>query len=94
MVLNVELPSDVSKRICSFEYHKDSFVVGSGPRNSIDVLSADLDTEVKRVNWLADARVAAILGSCSLSLSSVRRGCRCYFAFAEKVMGKLHFRMC
>jgi hypothetical protein len=87
--LDVELPSDVSKRICSFEYHKDSFVVGTGPRASIDVLSADLDTEAKRVKWVANARVAAILGSCSLSLPSVRSGCRCYIVFAKKVLGKL-----
>ena len=62
--LEVEFPSDVSKRICLFQKNKDSFVVGTGPRESIDVLSADLDTEVKRVQWLANARVAAILGSC------------------------------
>ena len=92
IALEVELPLDVSKRIRSFESHKDSFVVGSGPRSFIDVLSADLDTEVKREKWLANARVAAILGSCSLSLPSVRSGCRCYLAFAEKVLGKLPAR--
>ena len=66
--------------------------MGTGPRESIDVLSADLDTEVKRVKWLANARVAAILGSCELSLPSVRSGCRCYLAFAEKVLGKSQAR--
>ena len=61
-------------------------------RDSVDVLSADLDTEAKRVKWLANARVAAILGGCSLSLPSVRSGCSCYLAFAEKVLGKLPAR--
>ena len=86
--LDVELPSDITKRIRSFENTKSSFVVGTGPRGSVDALSAALDTRVKRENWCAQARIAAILGSCSLSLPSVRSGCRCYFAFAERVLEK------
>ena len=64
--LDVELPSDVSKRICIYECNKDSSVVGTGC-DSIDALSAALEKEVERDKWLASARVAAILGSCSLS---------------------------
>jgi hypothetical protein len=51
--LDVELPSDITKRIRSFENTKSSFVVGTGPRGSVDALSAALDTRVKRENWCA-----------------------------------------
>jgi len=59
-----------------------------GPMQSIKKVHAALGTEAARLQWLADARMEAILGSCSASLKSVKSGIRCYLAFAEKFLLK------
>ena len=59
-----------------------------GPMQSIKQVHAGLGNEAARSQWLADARMEAILGSCSASLKSVKSGIRCYLAFAEKFLLK------
>ena len=60
-----------------------------GPMQSINRVHLSLESESDRLRWLADARMEAILGSCSGSLNSVKSGIRCYLAFAEKFLLKV-----
>ena len=82
----IELPVAMEDRLRSLEH--GSFVAPSGPRNSVNALCLTLHSQVAKDKWCAKARIDAIIGSCSRSLPSVKSGCRCYFAFAEKVLGK------
>lgn len=47
-----------------------------------------LYTKPSKDDSCARARVAAILGSCSYVLQSVKSGCRCHFVFTDTVVGK------
>ena len=59
-----------------------------GPRMAIKHLGADFPRSVSgRREWLARARIAAVLGSCPLSMESFRSGLRCYMRFSEKAFG-------
>jgi hypothetical protein len=84
--LEMELPADMTKRIRSFE--ESSFVTTAGPRSTISALELTLHSQAEKSKWCSQARVNAIIGSCSRSLPSVKSGCRCYFAFAQRVLGK------
>ena len=59
-----------------------------GPRRAIDALSCELISEDHRVRWFEEARVAALIGSCSASLKSVVSGIKCFLVFAERVLAK------
>jgi len=64
-----KIASDVSSR-------------GHGPRKTLLRLNLDGMTPDERSAWVEEARVEAVLGSCKLSLKSLRSGYRCYRAFA------------
>ena len=53
-----------------------------GPRAACDNLELEAMSDERRMQWLEDARVNAILGSCKYSLDSVQSGWRCFRAFA------------
>ena len=52
---------------------------GLGPRGALQKLVGQ--TSAQKATWLEEARIAAILGSCLLSMKSVKSGIRCYIAF-------------
>ena len=52
-----------------------------GPRAAVKKLACHLVTTSSKA-WMDHARLQAILGSCALSLPSVRSGLSCYIAFA------------
>ena len=60
----------------------DSTSKGRGPRAALDSLELPSMSVQQRQAWIEEARVKAILGSCSRSMASVRSGVRCYLAFA------------
>ncbi len=68
---------------------------GLGPRMAIRELRLSERSEGERRAWLEQARIEAVLGSCSLSLSSVRSGLRAYIAFVGgrhlDTSGVVHF---
>ena len=82
----IVLPLVLENRLHNAE--QASFVPTAGPRGSIDALCLTLHCQEDMDKWCAQARVDALLGSCSRSLPSVKSGCRCYLAFAERVLGK------
>ena len=84
--LDVVLPSALMDKLQKAE--RASFVATAGPRKTIDELCLKLHNQGDMDKWCAQARVDALLGSCSRSLPSVKSGCRCYLAFAERVLGK------
>ena len=58
---------------------------GRGPREALSALDFGgmKPSEVKA--WTEEARMDAILGSCRLSIKSVKSGVRCYVAFAGEL---------
>lgn len=84
--LEIVLPLDMETRMQNNE--RFSLVPAAGPRKNVDALCSALHTQKERNKWCEQARAAAILGSCSRSLPSMKSGCRCYFAFAERILGK------
>ena len=61
----------------------DRTPVGVGPRAALHTLHvAEMSTDV-RLQWLEEARVNAVLGSCKHSLKSLRSGFSCYAAFVR-----------
>ena len=64
-------------------------VRGVGPQSALKRLksSVDLATPEKRSNWVEQARVSALLGSCPRSIASVKSGLRCYMNFARAALG-------
>ena len=83
---DVVLPSAIEDKLHKAE--RASFVATAGPRKTIDELCLKLHSQGDMDRWCAQARVDALLGSCSRSLPSVKSGCRCYLAFAQRVLGK------
>ena len=57
-----------------------------GPRAACENLELTGMSDELRLQWLEDARVNAILGSCKLSLKSVQSGWRAFRAFAGEHM--------
>ena len=55
--------------------------VGLGPTMTLRRLSLKDKSEEEKCIWLEEARISAIIGSCALSLKSVRSGINCYTAF-------------
>jgi len=55
----------------------------AGPRAALQRLGLDECTRKEREMWSESARIDAILGSCRLSLSSVRSGIRCWVSFLD-----------
>ena len=56
---------------------------GRGPREALSALDFNNKTHVEVKAWAEEARLDAILGSCRLSMKSVKSGMRCYVAFAS-----------
>ena len=59
---------------------------GFGPRAALENLKRSGKPIGGMRTWVEEARLAAILGSCSLSLPSLRSGLRCYVAFVGKAV--------
>ena len=57
--------------------------VGKGPMKAVREAQLASMCESKRKAWLLEARLDAIVGSCRLSLPSVRSGIKCYLAFVQ-----------
>ena len=60
---------------------KDAAIPVGGPRAACENLELNAMSNERRLQWLEDARVNAILGSCKLSLKSVQSGWRAFRAF-------------
>ena len=60
-------------------------VRGRGPKAAIAQSGLASMTHFQRLEFLAQARVDQVLGSCALSLPSWLSGIRCYFAFADAI---------
>ena len=54
---------------------------GRGPREALGALGLEGKNQTELADWIEDARLAAILGGCRLSMPSVSSGVRCYIAF-------------
>ena len=67
--------------------------VGKGPAKAVKNLGGLFKTGVVAEEWLQEARMDAVVGSCKKSLPSVRSGVRCYMAFVDATVGevKLYF---
>ena len=57
---------------------------GFGPRAALENLKRTEQPTGSMRAWVEEARLAAILGSCSLSVPSLRSGLRCYIAFVGR----------
>ena len=86
--MEIALLVKIVERINNLKDESVSFRFTKGPRHALETVIGEGGTNRAKSEWCARARVAAILGSYSHSLPSVKSGCRCYFAFAEKVLGK------
>ncbi len=53
-----------------------------GPREALKSLDLNSKSKAEMAEWMEEARLDAILGSCMLSLQSVKSGVRCFLAFA------------
>ena len=62
-------------------------VVGLGPTQALKKLKGDFTDGAGRAEWLEQARLQALLGSCPNSHKSFQSGLRCYVAFAVNVLG-------
>ena len=60
---------------------KNMTAAGRQPTRAIKAARFHEMSPHERKEWMDEARMDAILGSCRLSLSSVRSGVRCYIAF-------------
>ena len=94
LCISFALCLDVS-RVCHDRPDRDPLVLlqarevnvvskGLGPRAALTHANLAARTGPEKVTWLEESRIDAIIGSCSLSLKSVRSGVRCYMAFAGK----------
>ena len=61
----------------------DRLVVNTGPRAMLKLLDVEEMGADVRLQWLEEARVNAVLGSCKHSLKSLRSGFSCFAAFAR-----------
>ena len=59
-----------------------------GPRKTIDKIHLQLHSQRDRDMWMAKAKLQAVVGGCAGSLPSVESGIRCFYAFAENVLGR------
>jgi len=57
-----------------------------GPRANLERMQIAAMRPDEQATWFEQARIAAILGSSSRALPSVRSGLRCYFGFAGHAM--------
>ena len=67
---------------------------GLGPRAALTHANLAARTGPEKEAWLEESRIDAIIGSCSLSLKSVRSGVRCYMAFAGSMCFCMWHRAC
>ena len=58
---------------------------GVGPREALQRMGLQDQSDIAKQVWLEEARLEAILGSCKLSMPSVRSGIRCYIAFVGTI---------
>ena len=63
---------------------------GFGPRMAMRELRLSERSVAERKAWLEQARIEAVLGSCPLSLKSVRSGLRAYIGFVGEWYADLH----
>jgi len=63
-------------------------VEGLGPRMALKRLSESVHGPVATQQWVSEARMNALLGSCPRTHSSFISGVRCWVAFASKVLGR------
>ena len=60
---------------------------GLAPKAALKVLAEHLRADGNKRKWGADARVAAVLGSCPRTLGSMRSGLRNYLGYCEVALG-------
>ena len=90
--LEIELPADMTKRMRSFE--ESSFVTTAGPRSTISALELTLHSQAEKSKWCAQARVNAIIGSCSRSLPSVKVDADVISLLHREFLGKRKHKHC
>lgn len=66
-------------------------IVGQGPKAANAHMRFDKMKPGEKLDWLEEARVMAILGSCSRTMPSLRSGVRCFLAFAGLSPGEISF---
>jgi len=66
---------------------RNTVAAGRGPRGVLRSLALLERSAVARREWAEEARLDAILGSCSLSMKSLRSGVRCFVAFVSTCGG-------
>ena len=104
LCISFTLCLDVS-RVCHNRLDRDPLVMlqarevnvvskGRGPRAALTHANLAARTGPEKVTWLEESRIDAIIGSCSLSLKSVRSGVRCYMAFAGSMCFCMWHRAC
>ena len=59
---------------------------GIGPARAVSSLAATLNDTSDCKQWISDARVQAVLGSCPRSHKSIVSGLRCWYGFAHSVL--------
>ena len=63
-------------------------ITGVKPRQALALLRQQLQgTPARRIAWLGDARIAAVMGSCPRSRDSFTSGCRHWIEFIEITCG-------
>ena len=67
--------------VLAVERDQDDDSKGLGPRMAMRELRLGERSLGDRQAWLEQARIEAVLGSCPMSLKSVRSGLRAYIAF-------------
>ena len=66
-----ELPKPFLEQVSKFRKHESEFVTRCGPRKMIDRLHVELVSQSDREEWLAHARIEALLGGCAGSIERV-----------------------
>jgi hypothetical protein len=66
-------------------------ITGLGPVAAMEYVAKSMPSDrLEKSQWVAKAKVAAILGSCPHSRASFRSGVCCYIQFAERLLGGGH----
>ena len=82
------IPAEI--RLCEILDTKDRLnpnLAGAGPRDAIARLELTLRDSAVRSEWLKQAHLTAMLGSCPRTMASVKSGVRRFCQFA-RVVGK------
>ena len=81
-------PRDVIEDMLKSESPVPAQLAQSGPRKAMKLLTCTLVSPDGRSSWVARARVAAVLGSCPLSLDKVASGIRCWLELHGSIFGE------